>query len=128
MAELVRFNEQKLEIKKEEEHALRLSLMNKALECREAEDVLKNYSPASFVKGKNDDDADDFHVLSDHTNFINYKFKKQIVYNTLRWLNLIINLRFSKGYLYLRFLHERIKLQKKNFLLDLELGDETLIP
>ena len=50
LKELRRHQDLKDELKREEARYMRLEQMNKALECREAEDILKNYSPASFAK------------------------------------------------------------------------------
>ena len=93
---------------------------------RDAQNVLKNYQPSDFNNNKNGEKG----VLlasADHSVFINYMYQKKLANKTLNWLNLFINLKIASGYLFIRFMLKKIELQKKLFLLELELGEETFI-
>ena len=96
--------------------------------ARDVKDILKNYQPSTFLKkDQGSQEQDDFHVTADHSNFITYKYQMKYMVRTLGWLKFFVNLKIARGMLYIRFLQEKIRISKKLFLIELELGEETLI-
>lgn len=72
----------------------------------------------------------DAEVLQDTNirNFVTYKFKrkiKQIQYNTL---NMMISMKLINGPRFIESILKKIQLVKDIFVMDLEIGQETLIP
>jgi len=60
--------------------------------------------------------------------FVAYKFQKkikQIQYNTL---NMMINMKLINGPRYIETILKKLELVKELFLMDLEIGEEVLIP
>ena len=60
--------------------------------------------------------------------FVCYKFRKklkQIQYNTL---NMMINMKLINGPRYIESILKKLEIVKEIFLMDLELGEEVLIP
>lgn len=88
--------------------------------------MLKNYQPSNFDENKQ---AEKGILLAsnDHAVFINFLYQKKVATRILHWLNLFINLKIAKGLLFIEFMLKKIELQKKIFLLELELGEETYI-
>lgn len=105
----------------------KLTQMCQTIMARDSKDVLKNYQPSTFVNKEESDQPEDFHVTSDHSNFITYKYQMKYMNRTLGWLKFFVNLKIARGILWIRFLQEKIRLSKKLFLIELELGEETFI-
>lgn len=88
--------------------------------------MYKDFMPQDFNDKLGEEELDHFPVMSDHRNFVRYKFKRLSLTKPLSWLRSIVRLGnisgVGSGHLVVRLLLERIRLTKELLLLELENG------
>ena len=114
------------------DYAIQLAHFNESVKNADAASMFKDFEPQDFNNKLGEGDIDHFPVMSDHRNFVRYKFKRLSLTKPLSWLRSIVRLGnisgVGSGHLVIRLLLDRIKLSKELLLLELENGEETLIP
>ena len=62
------------------------------------------------------------------SHFVSFKFKRKIKLFRLTSLNIMLKMGFIKGPRFIEALLMRSEIEKELFLMDIELGNETLLP
>jgi hypothetical protein len=116
----------------DKDYAIKLKHFNESVRNADAATMFRDFEPQDFNTQLAENDREQFSILSDHRNYVRYKFKRLSLAKPLTWLKSILKIsnldNVGSGHLVVRLLLKRIELSKALLLLELENGQETLIP
>jgi hypothetical protein len=89
--------------------------------------MFKNYQPYEFSAEYEKYGKDPFQVMNNHRNYILYNLRRRELSKPIKWANTILRMSYLQGILAVKLMLTRIRLSKKLFLAEVEMGQETLI-